>query len=354
MQHSFNTAIAEKSDVPSAILIEQLAVWIRLNQVNGNFQYDGYYWARINSKLYKLFSYWSQNQIKRIITRLEEAGTVMVIKIDTRNKDVAIIDPEILSIYGILSNPDDQPKKPETESTDKTDYSWYLAHINETVYSEKERQMGYGFRAYDRDKLKARLKIFTKEQIMQAIEKAVKDKYHIENNLKYLTPEYFTRNDNNIDKFLNQKQEETQKVTVKFTPPPKPEPSNEEKRKEFMRRFPGYVQGAFVYYKKLQKLPKSGYLICKKLEEHKFKSKDGKFLSEVVSGELKKEWMEEIAERVLNEEKERMGLVEFHKQLQDKDFQSQNEGETIRRCKEKALMYWFDQIEIFDRSKIYV
>jgi len=51
--------------------------------------------------------------------------------------------------------------------------------------------------------LKARLKDYTKEEIAKAIQKAHKDPYHIENNFKYLTPEFILRPEK-LEMFLNQ------------------------------------------------------------------------------------------------------------------------------------------------------
>ena len=61
------------------------------------------------------------------------------------------------------------------------------------------------FRTINTKKLQQRLKLFKIEQIKLAIKNAYEDKYHRETNWTYLTPEYFMRNDDNIDKWLNKK-----------------------------------------------------------------------------------------------------------------------------------------------------
>lgn len=60
------------------------------------------------------------------------------------------------------------------------------------------------FRATDKVKnaLKARLKNYTRAEILKAIESAHKDKFHVENNFKDLTPEFILREDK-LEKFLN-------------------------------------------------------------------------------------------------------------------------------------------------------
>ncbi|MEB0262879.1 hypothetical protein [Mucilaginibacter sp. 10I4] len=50
--------------------------------------------------------------------------------------------------------------------------------------------------------LNARLKIYSSVQIIEALKRAQKDKYHIESNFQYLTPEYILRQDV-LERFLN-------------------------------------------------------------------------------------------------------------------------------------------------------
>jgi len=58
-------------------------------------------------------------------------------------------------------------------------------------------------------KLKARLKDYSKEDIIQAIDNAHLDNYHKENNFKYLTPEFILRPDK-LEKFINQPSQQNQ------------------------------------------------------------------------------------------------------------------------------------------------
>ncbi len=73
------------------------------------------------------------------------------------------------------------------------------------------------FNILNKSKLKLRLKTFGIEKIKEAISNAYQDEYHIKNNFKYLTPEYFLRNDDNIDKWLNVKTEKNEQRTSKKT-----------------------------------------------------------------------------------------------------------------------------------------
>ena len=76
----------------------------------------------------------------------------------------------------------------------------------ENFISDFNKLRGTKFQAIEkvRKNFNGRLKEgFTPAQMLQALEKAMKDKYHIDTGFQYLTPEFFTRADK-IDKFLNQ------------------------------------------------------------------------------------------------------------------------------------------------------
>ncbi|RAJ28910.1 DUF6291 domain-containing protein [Pedobacter cryoconitis] len=63
--------------------------------------------------------------------------------------------------------------------------------------------------------LKARLKKYTRKEIVAAIANAHKDKYHIDTKFKYLTPEFILR-ESKLEKFINQPEET--KATQGYTP----------------------------------------------------------------------------------------------------------------------------------------
>jgi len=63
-------------------------------------------------------------------------------------------------------------------------------------------------------KFKARLKEYSKTDIRSTIENAPKDKFHIETNLKHLTPEYFSRA-KTIDMYSSSEPDSEQKVVAR-------------------------------------------------------------------------------------------------------------------------------------------
>jgi len=86
-------------------------------------------------------------------------------------------------------------KNSNTSVFDKKMTSKLLKFIND--------RYGRNFRKIDANRLKKRLQTYSLDEILLAIENAHADKFHIDNGFKYLTPEYFTRNDTIIDKWLN-------------------------------------------------------------------------------------------------------------------------------------------------------
>ncbi len=211
MEHHFNTEVAKKHGVFQAIFIHHIAYWILKNQTNGKNFIHGYYWTYNSTDAFsKQFGYFSQPQIKRIIKKLEEDKIVrseVLNKIGyDRTKWYTIIDLDIVRIYQIhctkssnglngMNQPIPDSKPNSKPNNNKEDYSWYLKFINEVFKSKRK--------TFKKEKLIARLKTFSKDEIKRAILKASKSEYHIENGFMYLTPEYFTRNDENIDKWVN-------------------------------------------------------------------------------------------------------------------------------------------------------
>jgi len=79
MDHHFNTKIAELYGVNEAIIINNMAFWTMKNKANNKHFYDDRFWTYNSvSAFTKLFPYWSEKQIIRILKSLEEKGIVTV------------------------------------------------------------------------------------------------------------------------------------------------------------------------------------------------------------------------------------------------------------------------------------
>lgn len=77
--HSFNPSIATKYGVDEAVMINNLYYWIKHNEANNKHFYDGNYWTYNSIEAFtKLFPYWTNRQVERIIKSLISKELVKV------------------------------------------------------------------------------------------------------------------------------------------------------------------------------------------------------------------------------------------------------------------------------------
>lgn len=78
MLHSFDTAIAEKYGVHSAILLNNIYFWIEKNRANESNFHDGYYWTYNSKKAFeKLFPYMTSRQVDYALKKLIDDGILI-------------------------------------------------------------------------------------------------------------------------------------------------------------------------------------------------------------------------------------------------------------------------------------
>ena len=79
MNYAFSSDVAILVGVDCAIMLEKLNFCIKENEVNNKNFYDGYYWFCASLKTFsKLFPFWSEKQIRRILSKLEKDGYIKV------------------------------------------------------------------------------------------------------------------------------------------------------------------------------------------------------------------------------------------------------------------------------------
>lgn len=111
MNHSFNTKLAEKYGIEEAILIENIAFWIRKNIANKKNCQEGEYWVFNSAKAFgELFPYINPTKINRTLKKLEtlnilKTGNFNKISYD-RTKWYTIVDEEVKNIYELNMNKD--------------------------------------------------------------------------------------------------------------------------------------------------------------------------------------------------------------------------------------------------------
>lgn len=104
MTHQFDIEVAEKYGVNEAILLHNIAFWIKKNQANDKHLHEGHYWTYNSMRAFaKLFPYFSQDQIKRLLKKLENEGAITKgnfnkIQYDRTNW-YTVVDPWIMQKY---------------------------------------------------------------------------------------------------------------------------------------------------------------------------------------------------------------------------------------------------------------
>lgn len=78
MKHYFDIELAKKVGINAAILLENIAFWVRENEANRRNYHDGKYWT-YNTKhaLHEQFPYMSEKQISTALQKLIDAGYIV-------------------------------------------------------------------------------------------------------------------------------------------------------------------------------------------------------------------------------------------------------------------------------------
>lgn len=81
MKYHFDEEIAKDIGVEAAIMYSNIEYWVQKNQANGKEDkhfHDGRWWTYNSTKAFAaLFPFWSEKQITRIITKLEDKGYIV-------------------------------------------------------------------------------------------------------------------------------------------------------------------------------------------------------------------------------------------------------------------------------------
>ena len=105
-EYHFSVEIAQQYGVNEAIMLHNLAFWIRKNAVDGRNIYDGDVWTFSSTEAFtELFPFWSVGQIRRILTSLEDKNLIQKGNYNKSGMDrtawYAITDEDIRTYYDI-------------------------------------------------------------------------------------------------------------------------------------------------------------------------------------------------------------------------------------------------------------
>lgn len=76
--HAYHAGVAEETSIIEAIILENLAFWVKKNEANRRNYYDGRYWTYNSVKAYaELFPEMSEKQIGAALKKLESRGLIV-------------------------------------------------------------------------------------------------------------------------------------------------------------------------------------------------------------------------------------------------------------------------------------
>ena len=79
MYMGFDTEVAAAIGLNGAILMSNIAYWVKTNEANERNFHDGYYWTYNSQKAFqKLFPFWTERMIKYAIKKLKDDGYILV------------------------------------------------------------------------------------------------------------------------------------------------------------------------------------------------------------------------------------------------------------------------------------
>ena len=79
MGYYFDTEVAMTVGVNGAIILQNIAFWVKKNEANEAHYYDGSYWTYNSRKAFqKLFPFWTESVIKHALKKLHDEGYILV------------------------------------------------------------------------------------------------------------------------------------------------------------------------------------------------------------------------------------------------------------------------------------
>lgn len=105
MQHHFNTDIAKKYDIITAILLDNFYYWIEKNRINNKHYHDGKWWTYNSRKaMQEWFPYLTTRQIDYAIKKMVEENLIITSNYNDKKQDRTLWYAITNFGYSILQN----------------------------------------------------------------------------------------------------------------------------------------------------------------------------------------------------------------------------------------------------------
>lgn len=180
MNFVFESKVAEVVGVDGAIMLQNISYWIAKNKANNKHYYDENYWTYNSLPAFeKLFPFWSQKQISRILKKLIDDGYLVSGNYNKQSYDRTkwyAITKKGISIFpnGQMdipkqSNGNDQKVAPIPNiNTDNKPNNKYTSNDVEDIWNMYPNKKG---KSKAISKIPKVLETYGKEQVVEAIKR---------------------------------------------------------------------------------------------------------------------------------------------------------------------------------------
>ncbi len=237
--HHFNTQDAKEYGVIEAIILSHMKFWLDKNKSEGSNIKDGRVWTFNSYKAFAShFDYLTEKQVRRAITKLEDAGVLVSASYNrwpgdktkwySINTDEYAVDengkglcpnepiplpkraeplPEKAEPSALMGRalPDN---KPDSKQQIVNTHTYSLRQKTEWFIEKWNEFHGTDVKLTDKKQkqVSARLKVFTANEVIKSMKNRLKDDWFSGEGSKFLGDwDSFWRNDEKVERYLNRK-----------------------------------------------------------------------------------------------------------------------------------------------------
>lgn len=180
MTFVFESKVAEIVGVDGAIIIQNISYWIAKNKANNKHYYDENYWTYNSLTAFeKLFPFWSQRQIGRILKNLIDDGYLIVGNYNKQNYDrtkwyaltqkgISILPNGQMDITKRSDGNDQKVAPIPNINTDNKPNNIYTSSDVEDIWNMYPKKMG---KAKAISKIPKLLEVYGKDRIAESIKR---------------------------------------------------------------------------------------------------------------------------------------------------------------------------------------
>lgn len=180
MNFVFESKVAEVVGVDGAIMLQNISYWIAKNRANNKHYYNENYWTYNSIPAFeKLFPFWSQRQITRILKKLIDEGYLIVGNYNKQNYDrtkwyaltkkgISILPNGQMDTTKQLDGSDQKVAPIPNINTDNKPNNKYTSNDVEDIWNMYPKKIG---KAKAIAKIPKILEVYGREQLIESIKR---------------------------------------------------------------------------------------------------------------------------------------------------------------------------------------